>query len=358
LGTQGWSARGNVGAALGYYHRALSLKPDSNVWLSALILWSWAYGHAEEALAAAERYAKLRPENTQAQILHAQAKGDFAEIARRAAILLANPSTPGAYSNGKWTGELALASLHDIRGARRILAAGLLAPSPYANIITWRIAIQTLAAMEDWPSLLAREPEAEKAIRGIGLGWDFGTEFNRIMRPRLALAKAHLGDLAGAEALIAVTPLDCYDCLRIRGQVADLAGRPSQADAWFKRAIHDAPSLPFAYTEWGQALLARGQPDAAVVQFKRANEKGPHFADPLEGWGEALMAKNQSHRALAKFAEAEKYAPNWGRLHLKWGQALAYAGKRDVARAQFARAARLDLTPSEKAELAKAMPHV
>ena len=69
------------------------------------------------------------------------------------------------------------------------------------------------------------------------------------------------------------------------------------------------------------------------------------------------MAKNQSHLALAKFAEADKYAPNWGRLHLKWGEALAYAGKKDEARAQFARAAALDLTPSEKTELARASAH-
>jgi Flp pilus assembly protein TadD len=96
----------------------------------------------------------------------------------------------------------------------------------------------------------------------------------------------------------------------------------------------------------------RGQPDAAIEKFKLASEKGSHFADPLESWGEALMAKNQSHRALEKFAQAEKYAPNWGRLHLKWGEALAYAGKRDEAKTQFARAAALDLTPSEKSELA------
>ena len=100
-------------------------------------------------------------------------------------------------------------------------------------------------------------------------------------------------------------------------------------------------------------MLARGKPDAAIEQFKRAKKLGPKFADPLEGWGEALMAKNQSHLALAKFAEAEKYAPNWGRLHLKWGEALVYAGTKDEAKAQFARAAALDLTPSEKSELAR-----
>ena len=104
-------------------------------------------------------------------------------------------------------------------------------------------------------------------------------------------------------------------------------------------------------------LLAAGDAAGAVGKFQSANQKGPHFADPLEGWAEALMAKNQSHLALAKFKEANKYAPNWGRLHLKWGEALVYAGKADEAKVQFARADQLDLSPAEKAELARQSSH-
>ena len=115
------------------------------------------------------------------------------------------------------------------------------------------------------------------------------------------------------------------------GTIAAWQRQWGRADYWFARAVKAAPSIPFAYADWGQSLLARGKPDAAIAKFTLANQKGPHFADPLEGWGEALMAKNQSHLALAKFAEAEKYAPNWGRLHLKWGEALVYAGKKDEA---------------------------
>ena len=69
------------------------------------------------------------------------------------------------------------------------------------------------------------------------------------------------------------------------------------------------------------------------------------------------MAKRQPDQALAKFAEADKYAPNWGRLHLKWGEALFYAGKADEAKVQFSRAAQLDLTPTDRAELARQSPH-
>ena len=171
--------------------------------------------------------------------------------------------------------------------------------------------------------------------------------------PLIAHAQARLGEFSAAERAIATTPGDCEPCLQTRARIAELQGQTARADWWFARAEAIAPSLPFAHAAWGRALLERGQPDAAIEKFKLANQKGPHFADPLEGWGEALMGKNQSHLALAKFAEAEKYAPNWGRLHLKWGEALVYAGKKDEATAQFARAAQLDLSASDKMELAR-----
>ena len=175
--------------------------------------------------------------------------------------------------------------------------------------------------------------------------------------PLIAFADAKLGDYGSAEAAISRTPADCYRCLIVRAQIAAMRGQGARADWWFARATKQAPSIPFAYADWGQALLARGKPDEAIGKFTLANQKGPHFADPLEMWGEALMAKNQPGRALAKFTEAEKYAPNWGRLHLKWGEALFYAGKQDDAQKQFTLAAGLGLTPGEKAELARQMPH-
>jgi tetratricopeptide (TPR) repeat protein len=179
------------------------------------------------------------------------------------------------------------------------------------------------------------------------------TLLQTVSDPLLAFAEARQGNVASAEARISATPADCYDCLIARARVAELEGQHARADWWFARAIHEAPSIPIAYADWGQALLERGNPDSAIAKFVLANEKGPKFADPLEGWGEALMKRNRSDLALAKFTEAEKYAPNWGRLHLKWGEALGYAGQKDEAQKQFALAAGLDLSSADKAELAK-----
>jgi tetratricopeptide (TPR) repeat protein len=139
----------------------------------------------------------------------------------------------------------------------------------------------------------------------------------------------------------------------MRGSIDALQKNWRGAEYWFARAAAQAPSIPFAYTDWGAMLLHQGEFDAAIAKFTIAHQKGPHFADPLEMWGEALIAKNRSDLAVMKFAEANRYAPAWGRLHLKWGEALYWAGKKDEAKKQFAIAAGLDLTPSEKSELSK-----
>jgi hypothetical protein len=173
------------------------------------------------------------------------------------------------------------------------------------------------------------------------------------IHPLEALALARQGDTAGAAAMIGGTPRDCYLCLRLRGQIAAQAGDGPAAGRWFAAAAAQAPSLPFAYADWGAVLLQRGDAVGAIAKFKLANQKSPHFADPLEMWGEALMKQNRSDSGLAKFAEAEKYAPNWGKLHLKWGEALAFARKKDEARKQFALAGGLDLPAADKAELAR-----
>jgi tetratricopeptide (TPR) repeat protein len=172
-------------------------------------------------------------------------------------------------------------------------------------------------------------------------------------RPLVAAIEAHLGEFARAHRTIDATPADCYSCVRIRGLIDGLQKNWGGAAYWFADAVKQAPSIPFAYFDWGRMLLAKGDLDAAIAKFAVAHEKGPHFADPLEMWGEALIAENRSDLALAKFAEANQDAPNWGRLHLKWGEALLWCGDKAGAAKQFAVAARLDLSTPERVALAR-----
>jgi tetratricopeptide (TPR) repeat protein len=139
-----------------------------------------------------------------------------------------------------------------------------------------------------------------------------------------AWAKAMSGDLAGANALIATTPLDCDTCVRMRGKIAALEHDWADAERWFTQETRQAPSIPYAYVDWAAERLARGDVDGAIAKLVTAHQKGPHYADALELWGEALMKKGDYKGAAAKFQEAAKYAPNWTKNQQLLKQAQAH----------------------------------
>jgi tetratricopeptide (TPR) repeat protein len=355
LGTNAWRFHNDDRAATSYYRKAIASSLDFTIGWFALASREENLDREEDQLAEFREASRLLhrdsiPDLNPGYIPYARfsADGNVAHLtgdfAQAFTLFKAGAELPDSFSvlargNFLYNALRALAGQHDFARARPYLRD--LGPDRVA-------AAKEFFAEQDWRALTKFEAGARSDPGGNGLG---GRGLYDYLRPEFALARAHLGDVAAAEVVIGPTAADCDGCLRARAAIAELRGQHARADWWFARAVANAPSIPFAYADWGQALLARGKPDDAMEKFKLANQKGPHFADPLEGWGEALMAKNQSHLALAKFAEAEKYAPNWGRLHLKWGEAQGYAGKADEAKAQFARAATLDLTPSEKAEL-------
>jgi tetratricopeptide (TPR) repeat protein len=254
------------------------------------------------------------------------------------------------------TGVLARSQVgeHDLAAARATLAD--IAPRTVLNNTDageldndWvRILVDTEA--KDWSGVLKDDRSIPPLfIDSPGLR---SLAFSREI-PWVAYAHAKLGDFKSADALISSTPASCQICLLMRARITEAEGHRAGADWWFAQAVSSQQSIPFAYSAWGESLLARGDPDGAIEKFKLANSRGPHFADPMEMWGEALMLKNRSDLALAKFEEANKYAPNWGRLHLEWGRALVYSDKPDEAKKQFAIAARLDLSTADAAALAR-----
>jgi hypothetical protein len=341
---------------------ARALRPDSFVpdYFAAEIE---PYLHHDEAALAAAKALAASPGDPDVSELNrsklqqigvatvALLQGDYGTAADTCRRVILLPQVVGSLGVCRALLLSALARSHDADGLRSAIAdMAATSTSPAALLAALNALGQ--AQMGHGAMLLAQPPLPEKPM----LDGPFNASLDlnpRAVLPHLALARAETGDLKGAHAILDPTPADCALCLRARGRAAALEKKWDTAAYWYERAAREAPSTPFAFTDWGRMLLDKGDADAAIAQFTIANKKGPHFADPLEFWGEALMAKNQSHLALAKFVEAEKYAPNWGRLHLKWGEALTYAGKPADARAQFARAAALDLSPSEKSELQK-----
>jgi tetratricopeptide (TPR) repeat protein len=193
----------------------------------------------------------------------------------------------------------------------------------------------------DWTAALADVRQIDAALEaGRAKRPSYGLMQQVWIWPLEAMTLAHTGDVAGAQALVGKTPLDCYQCLRGRGQVAAAAKDWVGADRWFAEAVRQAPTPPFAYAEWAEVLLARGDADGAIRLAKLAAARAPRFADPVETWGEALLAKGEAAGAAERFAAADKLAPHWVANHLRWSQALAKLGKAGEARAQAEAAAR------------------
>ncbi len=167
-----------------------------------------------------------------------------------------------------------------------------------------------------------------------------------------ARARAHLGDFAGAEALVGAMAGDCYSCLIARGDIAAMKGETAASDHWFDEAVRQGPSIPEGYLVWGRAKLARGDTAGAIALFARAVAKGPRYADPVCAWAEALLRQGDAKGAETKLRRTLILAPHWGRAHALLGEALMKQGRPDAASAEWSIALNSDLTAGERARVA------
>jgi tetratricopeptide (TPR) repeat protein len=220
-----------------------------------------------------------------------------------------------------------LACLHEITAAR-----GFAGPQPPLG----RIAIHA----QDWAGLL------------VWLHRPGGPTLGPNASSYEVIALINLGRMAEASAVAAGLPADCYECQIAHAQLAEAHLDRAGADRLFAAAVAMAPHVPTAQRDWGRVLLARGDAKGALAHAEAAVKITPRYHDALELAGEALAAQGDFDGAGKRYAEAARLAPRWGRLRLKWGEALARQGRAAEARAQFAQAATMDLTPTERAELA------
>jgi tetratricopeptide (TPR) repeat protein len=171
------------------------------------------------------------------------------------------------------------------------------------------------AASGDWPAALADARSSDAWLAAHASANKLLAPLRGVwIQPLEALAMARSGDVAGAETLAGQTPADCYLCVRVRAQIAAIKHDWPSAERWFAEAARQAPSLPFAFSEWGEMRLAKGDLDGAIAEFEAAHRKTRQFADALKGWGDALARQGQAKAALAKYDEALEYAPNWTAL--------------------------------------------
>lgn len=219
----------------------------------------------------------------------------------------------GGNVEGSRNGDIqAYGALHDEGAIRRAIDEE--PPSTDAPTLIRREAVIALAELSlGKPDRdLADRGKFESGLAKLGL---LGVEIEKtVVWPNTAYALAMKHEFSEAHALIDKTPSDCVNCLRLRGRIDALEQKWTAAAYWFARAARASPSLPFAFTDWGEMLVSAQDYDGAIALLAHANQLSPHFADPLVFWGEALMAQHRADLALDRFKEAVRYAPAWPRL--------------------------------------------
>ena len=258
----------------------------------------------------------------QAAYVHNAVLGDFAKIAEEGDCTIC----PLAQQNVT-KAEFA-ARIHDVATSRALLAQAASFAATGSDFRAPRGSYPARsryflnAMLEDWPAALADARAYEGQVRAeqAMIPGMLAVRLRLQVPLLLAQALARSGDAAGAEAAIRPTPGDCYDCVRTRGLVAAAAKQWGRADYWFARAVHDQPSIPGAYADWGQSLLERGQTNAAIEKFALSNKYGSHFADALQGWGEALMSPDDPIASGAgEIRGSRKICPQLGQAAAEMG---------------------------------------
>ncbi|HVU20183.1 MAG TPA: tetratricopeptide repeat protein, partial [Rhizomicrobium sp.] len=351
-----YNNRGEYARALAELRAALALKPDFIMSYVNEAGLEGQFQHDEAGLIAQRKALAIArgprdPDMSeqawvigaiQAEASAANAVGNYKSQLAFDRRLSALPDFNNAMGNAQQNDIVAHALLHD--GAAVEAAFRAFPPANDDLTFLQRNGVYAFAKvlLGDPTLVVANRARFDKALATLG---GVGTVIQkRQFWPPTAYGLALKGDFRSAHALIDRTPVDCGQCLRIRGGIDALEKNWGGAAYWFSRAVRDAPSVPFAYDDWGRMLLAKGDYNGAIAKLRIAHEKGPDFADPLEHWGEALMAQHRADLALAKFEQANKYAPNWQRLHQKWGEALSYLGRKDEASNQFTLARKLAAT--------------
>src|SRR6185437_10358032 len=159
------------------------------------------------------------------------------------------------------------ARLHDLAQARALLDEGLAAGTTDPGEVG-EVRYYMEAAAGDWGAALRDASRIRYTVKSGYRGAHFMARIEATYTtPLLAVAQAHVGDFAASHRSIEGTPADCVPCETARGDIDALERNYGGAAYWFGRAVHDAPSIPFADADWGQMLTARGDLDGAIAKF-------------------------------------------------------------------------------------------
>jgi tetratricopeptide (TPR) repeat protein len=320
--------QGNFRGALGFAHRALAIDPKMQPAFANLVVANAELGHDQEAIdTLARQHALPVGSEYDADIVAGNLcnQDAIAADAERDPVLLDRAADCFDASANSFAGLAGAARVyagvlrHDWRPALSFVqpvTGGLVPGEAAAATVRSRLVGElergSLPGIAEALDAFRAEEAVKLQVKGSEAYYQARVPIGDW--PLEARALARLGRLDEAAALIAKTPLDCYNCVRVRGLVEEARGNAPAAQRWFAEAARQGPRLAPAFADWGRLLAEARHYDSAEVKLSRAVQLAPNWADPLKYWGDLLAAQGRTREALAKYDAALKLAPNWAEL--------------------------------------------
>jgi tetratricopeptide (TPR) repeat protein len=317
--------------ALAAWHESLRLDPNQTIGCNNIGLVARGVGLDEESLLAIRQCLAISPEmmaqhftkaaaaygNVMNEYLIASELGNHQDGARLAQTFVTDmPFLAGAEKAYGAFAREERALNHEVGTSEDNVSdaeatAGLINDSDYYVVMP-----NVLMAFErgDMVRVEALCADLIKELGRPGVPVVFQQQVQRRIYPVLAEALVRLGRNAEADALLKDIPANSYEGWRARGRIATIRRDFATGEKALAEAVRQAPSIPRAYSDWGDLLAAKGDTAGAVAKYAEANSRGPRFADPLKSWGDVLLKQSNAKDALSKYDEALKYAPNWKQL--------------------------------------------
>ena len=126
------------------------------------------------------------------------------------------------------------------------------------------------------------------------------------------------------------------------GTLYNLAGRPSEAITYYKKALQMNPFSAAIHNDLGVTLTIQGKFDEAIGHFSESLRKNPGQAEIHYRLGLALANQNSLTAAISQFSEALRLNPAYMEAYSELGLALSKQGRLDEAIANYSKALQIN----------------
>jgi tetratricopeptide (TPR) repeat protein len=142
------------------------------------------------------------------------------------------------------------------------------------------------------------------------------------------------------------------EAMHCLGMIAVQAEKPSEAVAWFQRALAADQKNPAYWNNLGVAYNKIAKFPEAAAACRQALNLQPEFAEARNNLGIALYHQGDVEGAIKAYEQAICLCPGYPEAHCNLGCALKDQGKRDEAIIAFEKSVRLNPNNPESANMA------